>query len=108
MKNLRLNLKAVWYNLIESGEKKEEYREIKDYWTKRLTQEDGTFVEYDTITFVYGYTKREMTFKCTGIRVGKGNLAWGAPETDEWRKRIGNYFTDKESARAYREKILCG
>ena len=83
MKNLRLNLKAVWYNLIESGEKKEEYREIKDYWTKRLTQEDGTFVEYDTITFVYGYTKREMTFKCTGIRVGQGNPAWGAPEDDD-------------------------
>lgn len=27
---------------------------------------------------------------------------------DEWRKRIGNYFMDKESARAYKEKILCG
>ena len=89
MKNLRLNLKAVWYNLIESGEKKEEYREIKDYWTKRLTQEDGTFVGYDTITFVYGYTKKEMTFKCAGIRVGKGNPAWGAPEDDVYIISIG-------------------
>lgn len=68
--------------MIRKELKKEEYREIKDYWTKRLTQEDGTFVGYDMITFVYGYTKREMTFKCTVIRVGQGNPVWGAPEND--------------------------
>lgn len=35
-KVLCLSLKAKWYEMIESGEKKEEYREIKDYWLKRL------------------------------------------------------------------------
>ena len=36
MKILELPLKKEWYNMIESGEKREEYREIKQYWQKRL------------------------------------------------------------------------
>lgn len=36
MKILDLHLKAKWYDMIESGEKTEEYREIKPYWVKRL------------------------------------------------------------------------
>lgn len=36
MKILDLPLKAKWYNMIESGEKPEEYRDIKPYWMKRL------------------------------------------------------------------------
>ena len=33
---LHLVLKKQWYDLIGSGIKKEEYREIKPYWIKRL------------------------------------------------------------------------
>lgn len=29
-------LKKEWYEKIKSGEKTVEYREVKDYWTKRL------------------------------------------------------------------------
>ena len=36
MKILDLPLKKEWYNMIESGTKKEEYREIKPYWCNRL------------------------------------------------------------------------
>lgn len=36
MNILHLVLKAQWYNLIASGVKKEEYREIKPYWLVRL------------------------------------------------------------------------
>lgn len=36
MKILDLPLKAKWYNMIESGIKAEEYREIKSFWIKRL------------------------------------------------------------------------
>ena len=36
MKILDLPLKAKWYEMIESGIKTEEYREIKPYWDKRL------------------------------------------------------------------------
>ena len=35
-KVLYLPLKKEWYEMIESGVKTEEYREIKPYWVKRL------------------------------------------------------------------------
>ena len=36
MNILRLTLKKHWFDLIKSGVKMEEYREIKDYWIRRL------------------------------------------------------------------------
>ena len=33
---LNLTLKKKWFDMILSGEKKEEYREIKDYWARRF------------------------------------------------------------------------
>ena len=36
MNILDLPLKAIWYDMIESGEKKEEYREHNSYWAKRF------------------------------------------------------------------------
>ncbi len=36
MKNLDLVLKKQWYDMIDSGQKTEEYREIKPYWVKRF------------------------------------------------------------------------
>ena len=35
-KTLTLPLKKKWYDMIESGVKTEEYREIKPYWCNRL------------------------------------------------------------------------
>lgn len=35
-KVLKLTLKKMWYDLILLGVKQEEYREIKEYWLKRL------------------------------------------------------------------------
>ena len=35
-KILTLPLKKKWYDMIKSGEKTEEYREIKPYWCNRL------------------------------------------------------------------------
>lgn len=106
MKTLYLSLKKEWYEMIERGEKKEEYREIKPYWEKRLLDYNGilTFVEqhkneclvrrmlnlpirdiasrfprgYEYVRFSYGYTKRTMTFRCEGISIGYGKQEWGA------------------------------
>lgn len=36
-KVLTLSVKKEWFDKIVSNEKKEEYREIKPYWIKRLT-----------------------------------------------------------------------
>lgn len=39
MRTLDLVLKKKWYDMIDSGEKTEEYREIKPYWIKRIIGE---------------------------------------------------------------------
>ena len=36
MKTLHLQLNKKWFNMVKSGEKKEEYRDIKPYWISRL------------------------------------------------------------------------
>lgn len=96
MKILDLPLKKEWYNMIESGEKKEEYREIKPFWIKRLTNlnqdsllfsyrnryQQIPYKDYTHVRFRYGYTKKTMTFPITSIDFGKGNKVWGAPDYD--------------------------
>lgn len=47
MKILHLSLKKQWYEMIESGVKTEEYREIKEHWVKRLTH--FTYEEFETL-----------------------------------------------------------
>jgi len=51
-KILHLTLKRKWFDLIASGEKRREYREIKPYWATRI---EGR--EYDEIYFRNGYGK---------------------------------------------------
>jgi hypothetical protein len=68
--------------MIQSGEKKEEYREIKPYWRNRLTLQDGVIYRHFThIHFTNGYSKNSPSFtiECNGIRIGRGNPEWGAP-----------------------------
>ena len=113
-KTLCLPLKKEWYEMIESGVKTEEYREIKPYWVKRLvpcTHEcsGGHWSEkyyqcvlkckvverhmnipiYTHVRFSYGYTKRTMTFEIESIRIGKGKPEWGAPTEDVFIINLG-------------------
>lgn len=83
MNILHLNLKRKWFDMILSGEKKEEYREIKDYWQKRLLVVDHSgpkFRHYDAINFKNGYKKNapEFTVKLNKIGLCTGNVEWGA------------------------------
>lgn len=94
MATLTLTLKKKWFDLIKSGVKTEEYREIKPFWTKRLMQPvidyaDGRISmpdvprEFDTLVFTLGYPKaddmsRRMVFKNPKIEMRTGNSAWGA------------------------------
>lgn len=109
MKELNLVLKAKWYDLIESGVKGEEYREIKPYWCKRLKglaaicgyrmpspnldericQMTGQTClsglnemkfRYSTVKFRRGYTNTSMTYEIEYAHVGFGKTEWGAPE----------------------------
>lgn len=90
MMTLYLPLKKEWYNMIENGEKKEEYREINDYWKSRLMQyslrygvREYVFKPLDEVRFSYGYTQKTMTFKIDTITIGRGKPEWGAPTDHE-------------------------
>jgi hypothetical protein len=87
---LHLPLKSEWYNLIESGIKTEEYREIKPYWIKRLCITDSYFKHYDKVKFSYGYTKKTMTFLIEKISKGKGKKEWGAMDDEVFIITLGN------------------
>jgi hypothetical protein len=96
---LDLPLKKQWYEMIESGVKTEEYREIKPYWCKRLAKCNSAlcwirkggncqFVHllgnlnrpgYTHVRFRYGYTKRTMLREIESISIGYGKPEWGAP-----------------------------
>ncbi|AQH05659.1 RNA-binding protein (plasmid) [Burkholderia sp. KK1] len=52
MKTLRLHVKAVYFDQIDSGEKGDEYRLVTPYWRKRL---EGK--QYDRIEVLNGYPK---------------------------------------------------
>lgn len=102
-RTLYLPLKKVWYEMIESGVKTEEYREITEYWIKRLTTLnvpflpfsyrygylDIPFKPFDCVKFSYGYTKRSMTFECCGITTGKGRSVWGAQGNNVFIIKLG-------------------
>ena len=87
--------------MIESGVKTEEYREIKPYWSKRLTgvehprfsvlygYRSANQKGYTHTKFSYGYTKRTMTFEIKEISIGKGNPEWGAPKEDVFIIKFG-------------------
>ena len=52
LRTLHLSLKKEWYNMIESGIKTEEYREIKPFWCKRLIHDyDESMEEFGAIIF---------------------------------------------------------
>ena len=49
MKTLHLNLKKKFFDMILSGYKKEEYREIKPFWIKQLMEEPFSFMSKNQI-----------------------------------------------------------
>jgi len=102
-KTLHLTLKKKWFDMILSGEKKEEYREQKDYWFKRLTDFfegnslDYGFKKYDKIVFRHGYKKDapEMTVECLGITEGEGIEMWGGSNETVFKIRLGKILSTK-------------
>lgn len=90
-KVLRLVLKRKWFDLIASGEKTEEYREITPFWWKRLVTCGNTFdsnepadwqmileTKFDFIEFYDGYRpgRREMLLKWQGMKIGEPRGDW--------------------------------
>lgn len=100
---LHLTLKKKWFDMIASGEKKEEYREIKPYWVSRLVNgieapreweiNEGfafdvhgipcvmeTAEHYDLVEFKNGYSKNAPTIRIEILDIlqAYGKEEWGA------------------------------
>jgi hypothetical protein len=96
MNILHLTLKKRWFEMIASGEKREEYREIKSYWTTRLTNK-----KYDAVQFTNGYSKNapRVTFELNDILSGLGVVEWGAPvSTPVFILRLGRIISRNAEA----------
>ena len=86
MRILDLSLTYHWYDMIASGEKKEEYREVKEFYIKRLcslysTDSESRFKHYDVVRFHRGQGGKEtMLVEFKGVYIGYGkHPEWGAP-----------------------------
>jgi len=97
---LVLPIKKKWYDMILSGEKKEEYRKLSYYYASRfrklwpsslraLPDDLSVTPVFDTpgdsctreVIFRNGYSASSPWFKATcSIRVGTGRPEWGAEE----------------------------
>jgi hypothetical protein len=104
---LILPIKKKWFDMILSGEKKEEYREIKEYYEIRFQNLFGAITIYPSsifshrskyellqgeavpeeirkdsiqeIIFRNGYSKDSKAIKARcRLRIGKGRPEWGA------------------------------
>lgn len=75
-KYLKLPIKPEWFIKIAKGEKTEEYREIKPWYTSRIDPDhppDGII-----LTNGYGSTLPWLCVECKGVRIGTGKPEWGA------------------------------
>lgn len=104
---LNLVLKRKWFDLIKSGEKKEEYRDLSDHWgarlcykiplgtggylTKWMQLREGNFdclndtsfpnfQDWDEVCFIHGYKPdaERITLQFKGIEIKEGKPEWGA------------------------------
>ena len=102
---LRLSLKTKWFEMTKAGIKTEDYREINQYWWKRLMQcgecysnlsdslndilapaEEWKMImakKFDYNVMTLGYpssndTERILKLEHKGIEIRTGNPEWGA------------------------------
>jgi hypothetical protein len=89
MKVLHLTLKKKWFDMIASGEKKEEYREIKPYWASRFNP-TGNLLDpcrdFNIVELKNGYSKNAPTIRlyCKEITIDEGREEWGAEPNKEY------------------------
>lgn len=106
MKILHLTLKKKWFDMIASGEKTEEYREIKPYWIRRFLNYDldidRRFVfcdqetVYDVIEFKNGYAKDSprITVEYKGLNIGNTKEGWSDEyQTEVFVLKLGKILT---------------
>lgn len=82
---LTLPIKKKWYDLILSGKKKEEYRDIKPYYTSRFENLwQGSLIGGKAereVCFRNGYSSEAPSFiAAVTLDSGPGRPEWGAEE----------------------------
>jgi len=99
---LILPIKRKWYDMIRSGEKKEEYRDIKPYYSSRFKNmvslnhvPEEEFVKalrkmkyglpFNEIVLRAGYSLLSPAIRVEGsLRIGRGKRKWGAEPGKEY------------------------
>ena len=115
MKTLTLSLKKKWFDMIKAGAKKEEYREVNEYWAARLIGKgkfdkwtaltrdkdlsflgfnsfrwtnDLKFIDFDLIVFTLGYPKADDTERRLVFKNPKIRIGTGRTEwgAEPWKR----------------------
>lgn len=92
---LVLPIKKKWFDMIKSGEKLEEYREIKPYYDKRLLNyfeytDYGSFIVINPfferlLILRNGYNRDSASLLCLcTLDMGTGKPEWGAEENKKY------------------------
>lgn len=94
---LVLPIKKKWFDMIQRGEKKEEYRELKPYYDTRIGRALGScgslsdcvpewrekLMKGRTLDVIfrngYGYDVPALWATCK-VKIGQGKKEWGAEE----------------------------
>lgn len=109
---LSLVLTYKWYDMIEHGGKREEYRDATKYWRIRLNNWDKRFTAHNTpvVEFRRGYAHNapRMAFWCLGIETATGmkpyayvdlptdkrhHPEWGEPSAPHFFIELGGRVT---------------
>ena len=105
MNILHLTLKKPWFDLISSGEKREEYRQPGPWIESRVNPDRS----YDLIEFRQGYgrTRPVVWVEFAGYHHGPGNPAWGAQPGQTYLViSLGPVWTDFDAFMAS-QKFRC-
>ena len=83
MATLRVNVNSYWFGLLDKGEIKFDYREVKPHWIKRLTTCDANETDlnvlndnlrhFDEVEFYIPGHTRKIIFKLLWMSVFKGS-----------------------------------
>lgn len=102
-KVLYLSLKAKPYDQIESGEKKEEYREIKGYWLKRLCEIiDINYTHYEQMS------KECVEIFSNNVEALKSSLKLGGVKIKDYTHVKFSYGYTKRTMTFEIERIAIG
>lgn len=116
-KRLTLPLKKKWFDMIKSGEKLEEYREITEYWIRRLINKEhwyelptpydiinecvlnqcdfDPYNDFDEVEFTCGYPRKEDKERRLLFKNPKICITYGFDTIDAALKDLEK-FKDKD------------